>query len=61
MTTTLQLDAAGFALTQLPPGTAASIRAYDAKDHLIGETVVPPLENSGDGVPGARRATRLVD
>ncbi len=61
VTTPLTLDADGHASASLAPTVAGSIRAYDGAGSLIGETAVPPFENSSAGVPGAQRGTRLVD
>jgi hypothetical protein len=59
--TRIRPDANGLAVVPVPVGEQVSVRAYDADDHLLGETPLPDLEVDTGQFPGVDRDTRLVD
>ncbi len=56
----VELDGTGAGLATLEPDDEATVRAYDASGALLGETPVPPFEESWEGFPGDSRHTRVV-
>lgn len=59
--TPVTLDPAGFGLTTLAPGAAASVTAYAADGSALGSTPVPPFETDSGGLPGDSPKTRIVE